>query len=658
MAQGNVKDLPADAWNLVLRNSDPVPVPMLRTMSKGREILAQANLYLRGLEKQRAGAVILLRFFRSAHRSANSLGAASLVKFKSELAAEQNSGVNTKSQVFSSARGFVSRLIGKGILPLQTLPKNFKAIEKVSHPTFSEIVGDKIKVALVGQESQVEKALKAGRLDQSSAEVLVFNRLVVEQVHTSAIEALREKLDDCDFVSEIISNLGEEDVRRLRRVSDFNVEFGDTRTEDVAFRILYAKHGEMLPATEEWTPGVYDFFKTRGLLASDVRSRFASHMRQTVAFWSKAKPDERTRLRSVSDWRLKAIDQRSIELAIKMLFAHFGRHLPASPTWPKGLTDYLKSRGWTPLRVASAFFPGAVLHQHLMMLLLSHKELAPNVSSVIKHSEINAVALGSYAGVLSVHLGKKRGAPVLEDVSDKDEGLRQVRRYQAAFRASLEAFDEGRRWLSKEACPLFLHFGRRGELRKYEEGDASDMAKRSLASYAEQASIVSFVAGSATGVSFRPSIVSIMALEGVPVGKIKGKLHHQKFATTTSYVDRVETSVRKRARQMDFQQMLLDEVASIISGAARVGSERDIQDTEGSPNIVVMADDRAVALWMAWCKEISQSEQRMRIENPERWIGHWEVMLMEYRALLVKVPSSQKRRAEVIASSVVLPRIE
>ncbi|NCT70145.1 MAG: hypothetical protein GXC75_04320 [Xanthomonadaceae bacterium] len=655
-----MKDLPTDAWNLVLRGSDPVPAPMLQEMSEGREILAQANLYLRRYAKQRPAANALLRYFKSAHRSTNSLGADSLAKYKKELAARRASGANTKNQVFSSARGFVKRLIEKGVLPPQTLPKNFKTIEVNSHPSFSEVAGSDVEIALADRKDLVGEVLQDGRLDQTSAQVLVFNRLVVDQVHACAIEGLRGKLDDCDLVNKIISDIGEEELGQLRDISDFNAEFGDTRTEELAFRILYANHGSTLPATEEWTPGVYDFFKTRGLIAAGIRRRFASNLRQIMDFWSKARPDERRRLRSVADWRLRATDQRSVELAIKMLFARFGRRLPASAKWPKGLVDYLKAHGWTPLRLASAFFPGPVLHQHLMMLLLSHKELAPNVSSVVQHSTIEAVMPGSYAGVLSVHLGKKRGAPVLEDVSDKDEGLALVRRYQGTLRAALEACDEGGQWLGKEECPLFLHFGRHGSLKKYEEEDAGDMAKRSFRSYADRASIISYVVGRATGVNFRPSIVAIMALKGVPVGKIKRKLHHGRFATTTSYVDRVETSVRKRGRQMDFQQMLLDEVVAVSASgpSTKVDVGSDQGSAEGGSNPVLLADDRAIALWMAWCKEIRASEQRMRIENPERWSGYWQVMLMEYQAFLAKVPSSQKRRAEDIASSIVLPRIE
>ncbi|WP_313498026.1 hypothetical protein [Pseudoxanthomonas mexicana] len=633
---------------------------MLKGMREGREILAQANLYLRGVEKQKTAANALLRYFRSAHRSTNSLGAESLAAYKSELAAQRTSGANTKNQVFSYARGFVTRLIERGVLVQQSLPKNFKTIEVNSHQSFSEIAGGDVGVALADRQDQVEEVLRDGRLDHASAQVLVFNRSIVDQIHACAIEGLREKLDDCDLVGKITSGMDEEERKRLSGILDFNAEFGDTRTEEFAFVVLYANHGAKLPVTEKWVPGVYDFFKTRGLLASDVRRRFESHLRQTRAFWAKATPVERKRLRSVSDWRLRATDGRSVELAIKILFSHFGHRLPASAKWPKGLMDYLKARAWAPLRLASAFFPGPVLHQHLMMMLLSHTELAPNVSSVVQHSTIEAVLPGSYSGVLSVHLGKKRGAPVLEDVSDKDEGLGLVRRYQKILRVGLEASDEGRGWLGKEECPLFLHYGRRGSLKKYEEDDAVEMAKRSFRKYAEIAPLISFVAGRATGVNFRPSIVAVMALEGVPVGKIKKKLHHGRFATTTSYVDRVQTSVRKRGRQLDFQQMLLDEVSSVSAGRSCAKSEKvsDQGGAEVSSSLVLLADDRAVALWIAWCKEIGASEQRMRIENPERWLGYWQVRLMEYQAFLVKVPSSQKRRAEHIASSIVLPRIE
>jgi hypothetical protein len=111
---------------------------------------------------------------------------------------------------------------------------------------------------------------------------------------------------------------------------------------------------------------------------------------------------------------------------------------------------------------------------------------------------------------------------------------------------------------------------------------------------------------------------------------------------------------------MDFQQMLLDEVVAVSASgpSTKVDVGSDQGSAEGGSNPVLLADDRAIALWMAWCKEIRASEQRMRIENPERWSGYWQVMLMEYQAFLAKVPSSQKRRAEDIASSIVLPRIE
>lgn len=65
-------------------------------------------------------------------------------------------------------------------------------------------------------------------------------------------------------------------------------------------------------------------------------------------------------------------DPRSIELALSVLFVQYGRILPDSTQWPKGIVDYLKYREWTPNRVRAAFFPHPDTLAPFIVGLLSH----------------------------------------------------------------------------------------------------------------------------------------------------------------------------------------------------------------------------------------------------------------------------------------------
>ncbi|MNV82776.1 hypothetical protein D3C71_1765320 [compost metagenome] len=73
---------------------------------------------------------------------------------------------------------------------------------------------------------------------------------------------------------------------------------------------------------------------------------------------------------------------------------------------------------------------------------------------------------------------------------------------------------------------------------------------------------------------------------------------------------------------------------------------------------VVLTDDTAVSLWLAWVREIEASEARLMFESPARWFGYWQARLAEYHVLLSKVPSSQRKRAQATADCIILPRIE
>jgi len=659
-ADGAAQHVPVKDWVLNCGPGKRLDASILKGLESGSRVLYQANLYLRDQASPVAAGNRLLRYFRSVQAGHGQLGAESLAAYRSQLDVDAHSQVNTKSQVYGAACGFISRLMRAGILPEQDLPLNFKAVPKKPHPTFAQLAGVRVSDAILGNEDRLDKIKHDQRLDDSTATALLFNIIVLERIHSKSMDELQSRLEDCDFVNQLIDDVDESGRAEATSSVSFNSYFGAARTLDEAFLILFSKFGFDLPVTDQWPPGIYNFLKAREINAPDVKKIFSEDRERIRAIAASADSVAMAAARAVEDWTHEGMDHRSVPLALGMLYAKHGRILPKSTAWPDGVVDYLKYRGWSVSRVASAFFPSSRLHSHLMMMLLSHKELAPNVSSVLIHASIDAVLEGAADGAWDAHFGKKRGGPASAVIDSSDRAMILARRYQAISRRALLDTSEGKVWLKKENCPLMLRVGGKGRksaIGKYNMGDAALMAERAMKMYASSTPLLGSIKDRACARSFRSTIASVLRLEGIPLGKIKSKLNHKHYSTTVGYVGSVVTETKLRGRQLDFQEMLLREVHN--TGAAVRPNSRAGADV-GGPGLtrLVLTDDSAVALWLAWIRDIEASEARLMFENPARWSGYWHINLAEYKALLSKIPSSQKKRAQEIAMSIVLPRIE
>ena len=660
VADGAVKHVPVKDWVLLCGPGRRINAEVLRGIESGGAILYQANLYLRDQSSPSSVANTLLRYFRCAESANGKLDAESLAIYRSQLNGDARSQANTKSQVYGVARGFVLRLMSLGVVPEQSLPLNFKPTIKKPYPTLSQLAGDGVGSVVPGNEERLERIKSDQRLTNSTAITLLFDIAAIEAVHSLSMDQLESRIEDCELANQLIDELCKLGPREVGACISFNGSYGPGRSLDEALLILYAKFGFDLPAVDQWPPGVYLFLKARGFASTDVRKIFSDDREMLRSLAESVGPAALNAAKNVNRWTHAQLDQRTVPRALGLLYASYGRLLPISSLWPEGVVDYLKFRGWPPSRVVSAFFPSSKLHAHLMMMLLSHKELAPNVSSVLLHSSIETVLEGALDGSWDVHLGKKRGGAVTEVIDGSDRAMILVRRYQQIHRRALLETPGGQGWLKKEHCPLMLRIGGKKRLSgigKYQIADASDMAARAMGAYAESVPFLDSIKNQPCARSFRSTITSMLHLQGASIGKIKSKLHHQQYSTTAGYVRGVNVAEKLRSRQLDFQQRLLSEVKDVAVGM-KLAREEPGKTEATEVAHVVLTDDAAVSLWLAWVREIEASEARLMFESPARWFGYWQARLAEYHVLLSKVPSSQRKRAQATADCIILPRIE
>lgn len=670
---------PVRDWLIDVESGDPIHANYVSNIHAGEQVLSQLNLFLRGQSKKRAAANVLLRYLKYVASFDGALGANSLKGYRDALDNNATVDVNTKSQLFGSAVAFVERQIEVGLVPPQTLPRNFRKQADKSHPSFAEIAGEGMYEALEPCSGEIEKAMSSHRLDRVGAAALVYCEAALRAIRQSAHLALNCWEMDWAFSEQAISALSASRIAELKRVDDFSDVFGDKRSVEEAHLIIFAKFGKHVPASEFWPPGVADFLRARGWSVGNVRAAISGHgekkdvdfVRRLIKETPKAKL---LKLAEIVDYSRKETDVKSIELALQVLFSRFGRALPGSPLWPRGLADYLKFRGWSAERVSSTFFPNSRIHGYLLLATLAHEDLAPNVDSVLFYAYLDAFKPSSEPGMISVHFGKKRGGPVAENLDQKDPLCIAYRQYVDILKNCLLSIPEGKTFLEKEFCPIFLHVHQaRGKaiLRTYSPCSSSDIARRAISQFSESNPILLPLVGKATGQNFRPTIAVIDKLRNRPVGAIKRRLRHKKWATTDRYVDRVEAGAVLRNKSLEFQNYIVGEAKSLKYTGSGYKCAKDDQGnfsnvdchgpsmcSECDARRIVLADVQLAAQWVAWNREIVASEERLKFENPERWDQHWSVRQVEYTELLTMCSPSVRKQAEALAVHIKLPYLD
>jgi len=361
---------------------------------------------------------------------------------------------------------------------------------------------------------------------------------------------------------------------------------------------------------------------------------------------------------------------RTVEIALKILFSRYNRELPSSLEWPSGMADFLKRRGWTPRRVGSALFPTSRIIGYYLTAILSHPTLSPNVDSVAFGLYLSSVKPAFEKGYHSIYLRKNRGASKEALLSSSDPLVQALLSLQAKLRQALPDVTMGVKYLSQHNVPMMVHItpsaGRQLSLRQLDPSSTSHVVRRVVREAAKEHSLLEPIANSVSGENFRPTHALIARLLGRSNAQIKKDLGHKNLSTTVGYTDRVETHALLIGKYQGFQKFLIDEAGSQRRTGSGYLCSRTADDTcieldkcfACADKRIVLSSPEIAAEWIAWRDAIKANESRFRMANPERWNVFWQVKLAEYESLIQQLDERAYLKAQKLSVSIVLPPLD
>ena len=577
-------------WKIEVESGSPIIADYLSHIHDGEIIFEQLLIWLRKFRKKRVLANTVLRYLKFIAYSKGVVSAKSLKDFKNDLNTQSEVTVNTKSQVFSTCKNFVSFLMQTEVIQTEKLSKNFERIKPKGKPSIMELVPNEVRAFAVGNPEYINSLMKKNNLKEPEASALAYGKHIIELYHSLSLERFASWLEDSSFVDNIIESLTPKEQSEISRISDFRDRAGDWRTE--------------------------------------------SH------------------------------SKRSLEFAIQILFVKFGRLIPPADLWPSGVVDFCKSKGWTPKRIQAAFFTGANNLQFLGLAALSHKSLAPDVDSVFFYAYTDSIKPSSERGKVVVHFGKKRGAPCTEVLPASDRFCKLLHAYQERLKWLLELVPEGRNWLRKEHCELFIHFIN-NSIRTIDPTTPCGWVRRATKELATEYSIFKPLVKAITGEAFRSTISVVDILSGSSIGKLKNKLNHKHIFTTKIYAIKGETQALHDRKLLDFQDFMIENRKGFPTTGTGylcgIDEEPAVQCSgielcfECKAKRLVIKDKQLIAEWLAHSNYIIDNEARLKFNNPDRWQHFWKPKLTEYQALIAQCTRVDVKAAELLASKIVLP---
>lgn len=401
----------------------------LNTLDHFYEIVSGVKTYLQGKRSARTQFLVLRNFLRIISKLSRKIDEKTMILYKNQLDANPDNTLSTKGQKYSAACNFVKYLISIDVIEDFIIPLNFENIEKKPIPSFGDIARNYIENDNNFDKFDIDEISNFFSLASLEAKTLSYCLASLDLIHDKAIRDIQKWEEDWDKIQEIIDNIDEFNFDKISKVIDFNKEFRvPERTLNEAFQILYSKFGNNIPAVKYWPKGMEDFFRSINWKTSRVKNVFKGIENHPgdlevldKAISSLSLANEK-KLKEVKDYYLNSDgrDPRSIELALSILFVNYGRILPDSTQWPKGIVDYLKYRGWTPNRVRAAFFPHPDTLAPFIVGLLSHPELAPNVDSVAFYCYLDSFKLSTKKEKVTVYLEKFRGKHLYRDINESD----------------------------------------------------------------------------------------------------------------------------------------------------------------------------------------------------------------------------------------------
>lgn len=380
-----------------------------------------------------------------------------------------------------------------------------------------------------------------------------------------------------------------------------------------------------------------------------------------------------TDLDQLRELDFRSVNNKTIEIAMSILYANFGRALPPTALWPVGINDWCrKNGGWLSSRIEGAFFLNIKTLDSFLVLILSDGRIMPNVDSVAFYTYIDCCKPSSESGCFDVFLDKKRGSATTVTIRKNDITVVALLALTKQVKMSLPYFPEGKELLSQQDVSIFLSC-------QYDDGvfnvktvDATTpaaMVRRFMKKAAKEYAVLGpLVISGVTGENFRLTHAYLKKISGKSIYEIKEELGHSSLNTTDGYVKGIETQTMLNKRHQDFQRFIIDEakLENNINENKRTGSGYYCGDqntncieylkcTECEAKRVVFTDVNIVAEWLAWEAQILADKNRLEIENNERWCRYWEPKLVEYQTLITLSKESILNKARSIYKKIELP---
>lgn len=644
-------------------------------------IIRALNLYLRGGREVTARGVAneVLSFLRyTLGVTCGVVNKSAVSGYKKLLDGDASIVLNTKCQKFGHVRKFVLHLIQLHIIPSFEVVKNFDHSKVKPNPkdSFSDIARQFIEDGGDFESMGIAETSELLDIGHDEAKNLVFCLECMNDLHNKALLKISEWEDDWNYFESIIKNLSEERVEFIKGLKGLSdpVLIKERTLED-AFGVMYAKFGVNIPSVVNWPKGMEQYFRNLGWIkvSKRIKGIFQGEMDEFSPVFEKVKTlsnDELAEYKTFETFYEKdeRFDGRSIELAISMLYLEYGRFLPSSEKWSE-VGDYLRARGFSVLRVKSAFFPTTRTIKPFLVGLLSLKELSPNVDTIAQYAYLSSFKPGSEVGKVLLYFDKFRGQPLSREISDEHEIVQACIRHVARMETLLEELGEvGESFLRRDKVPLWLQFTQERKKCLSEDIDVADpstvtaLVKDFIAECAQGSKFLKEILG-ASGENFRPTNTLIMRLSGETLSEIQKILNHKNLSTTSLYSERVHTQSILKTKAKKFMQYLVscskgvEDSNTSLKGETLFDDSGDVVDEwiNCDAQRLWFNDVEVIAQWVAWEASISSVQQEIMHVNPERWIKYWVPRLVRYKSLLALVSVADLNEAKVLAEGIVLP---
>lgn len=639
-------------------------------------IVTALKTYLKGQRSSRAVFLELRNFLRFISKHSEKIDEKSIIKYKKSLDTNVENGLSTKYQKFSRASAFVKCLIREDIIEDFSIPPNFSNVAAEQKKSFGEIARRYIEDDSNFDTQDIKNIMDHFALECLQAKTLSYSLGAIDIIHKKAITDIYKWEEDWEKVEKIIGLIGDKDLEKLRCVNDFTKDFPmRERSLEEAFQILYSKFGDNIPAVKYWPKGMEEFFRSKNWKSSRVKNLLngistnvddMTILNKSIKNLSLEQKEKFNKVETYyidSDGR----DTRTVELALSILYANYGRILPESTKWPKGISDYLKYRNWSPSRVHSAFFPTPETLTPFIVGLLSHIEIAPNVDSVAFYTYLTSFKPSSKEGKTYVYMAKPRAKkPIEKDIKTTDPMISLCIKHSERMISVLKSIqtNESNSLILQKKTPLFIQrntMSARRDIHTLDSSTVVNIVKRFLADLAkENSSIFPLVQGGCTGHNFRPTIVLIKQLIGESTTTIQKLLNHSNSSTTKIYTDRLLTQSMILSKSKKFQNYLVENALKNDSSNNRQLLNTAIEDAVDEwincdAKRIWFKDYDVIAEWLAWEKIIRESEDGLKFENPIRWEKYWLPRLVKYQSLLENVLEKDKKYALTLAETIKLP---